>query len=299
MSEKEYRSGFVTLIGRPNVGKSTLLNCLVGQKVAIISDKPQTTRRQIRAILTLPEAQVVFVDTPGVHKPRHLLGEYMVKAALETLKEVDLIVFLLEAHRPFGPGDNYILERLREVKTPVIACLNKIDLIRKEQLLPLIDELRHKQEFVAIVPVSALTGENADRLLTVIVENLPLGPQYYPPGTVSDQPERVVIAELIREKILRLTREELPHGVAVMVEEMVPRSKDLLYIRAVVFAERESHKGILIGQGGQMLKKIGQLAREEIEARFGQRVYLDLWVKVKPNWRRSEAFLREVGYKPE
>jgi len=299
MSEREHRSGFATLVGRPNVGKSTLLNRVIGQKVAIISDKPQTTRHQIRCILTLPRAQVIFVDTPGIHKPRHLLGEFMVRAALDTLKEVDLVIFVLEAQQPLGPGDNYILERLNEVKTPVIACVNKIDRVRKEQLLPLIDELSKKREFTAIVPVSALTGENVDRLVEVIVENLPPGPQYYPPQVVSDQPERVVIAELIREKILQLTREELPHGVAVMVEEMGTRRENLLYIRALIFTERESHKGILIGQGGQMLKQIGQLAREEIEALFGQRVYLDLWVKVKPHWRRNEAFLRQVGYVPE
>lgn len=299
MSGQEYRSGFVTIIGRPNVGKSTLLNCLVGQKVAIISDKPQTTRHQIRSILTLPEAQIIFLDTPGVHKPRHLLGEYMVKAALDALKQVDVIIFVIEAHQPFGPGDNYILERLKGVGTPVIACINKIDLVRKELLLPLIDELRQKHDFAAIVPVSALTGENTERLIKVIVENLPPGPQYYPPGMVSDQPERVVIAELIREKILHLTREELPHGVAVTVEEMTPRPNGVLYIRALIFAEKESHKAILIGQGGQMLKKIGQLAREEIEVLFGQRVYLELWVKIKPHWRSNETFLRQVGYTPE
>ncbi|MDI6632484.1 MAG: GTPase Era [Bacillota bacterium] len=299
MTEKEHRSGFVSIVGRPNVGKSTLLNRLVGRKVAIVSDRPQTTRHRILSVLTLPEAQIVFLDTPGIHKPRHQLGEYMVKVALGTLREVDLILFLVEAHAAFGAGDGFILERIKEAGTPAILCINKADLVPRKSLLPLIDDLQHKHDFRAIVPVSALTGENTDRLVEAVVAELPPGPRYYPAETVTDQPEQLVIAELIREKILQLTREEVPHGVAVVVEEMVPRPRDLLYIRAVVYTERESHKGILVGQGGQMLKKIGRLAREEIEALFGSRVYLDLWVKVRPHWRREEAFLRRFGYLPE
>jgi len=299
MTEKEHRSGFVSIVGRPNVGKSTLLNRLLGRKVAIVSDRPQTTRHRILGVLTLPGAQVIFLDTPGIHKPRHQLGEYMVKVALRTLREVDLTLFLAEAHTPFGAGDGFILERIKEARTPAILCINKTDLVPKSSLLPLIDDLRSKHGFLAIVPVSALTGENTDRLVEEVVAHLPPGPRYYPPETVTDQPEQFVVAELIREKVLQLTREEVPHGVAVVAEEVTPRSGELLYIRAVIYTERESHKGILVGQGGQMLKKIGQLAREEIEALFGSRVYLDLWVKVKPNWRREEALLRRFGYRTE
>ncbi|MEW6447722.1 MAG: GTPase Era [Bacillota bacterium] len=299
MNRKEHRSGFVSIVGRPNVGKSTLLNRLVGRKVAIVSDKPQTTRNRIQSIFTLPDAQIIFLDTPGIHKPRHQLGEYMVRTALNTLREVDLILFILEAGAPFGPGDGFILKRLKEAATPVFACINKIDLVAKETLLPLIDDLRQKHDFAAIVPLSALTGENTEGLLKEIVAHLPPGPRYYPPEAVTDQPEQLVIAELVREKVLQLTREELPHGVAVAIEEMVPRSAGLLYIRAVIYTEKESHKGILVGKSGQMLKNIGRLAREEIEALFGRRVFLDLWVKVRPDWRRSEVFLREFGYRPE
>ncbi|MEW6173477.1 MAG: GTPase Era [Bacillota bacterium] len=324
MSEKDHRSGFVSIIGRPNVGKSTLLNRLVGSKVAIISDKPQTTRHRIQGVLTLPDAQVIFLDTPGIHKPRHQLGQYMVKVALNTLREVEIILFLIEANAVFGPGDEYILERLKSAKTPVILCINKIDLVSKESLLPLIADLQQKHSFNAIVPLSALSGENTDRLMQVLLSHLPPGPRYYPPEAVTDQPEKVVVGELIREKILHLTREEVPHGVTVIVEEMDlrsgskikdggceqgfkrrtddalrPPSSEVLFIRAVIYTERDSHKGIIVGRKGQMLKSIGQLAREEIEALFGSRVYLDLWVKVKPNWRRNEAFLGHFGYQQE
>lgn len=298
MREKEHHSGFVGIIGRPNVGKSTLLNRIVGTKVAIVSEKPQTTRHRIQAILTLPDAQVIFLDTPGIHKPKHQLGEYMVRAALNTLREVDLVLFLVEANTPFGPGDKFILERLKEAKTPIILCINKIDLVRKEYLLPLIDDLQRQHNFAAIVPLSAVSGENVDRLVEEILTRLPPGPRYYPPEAVTDQPEQFVIAELIREKVLLLTREEVPHGVMVAVEEMTPRPGQVLYIRAVIFTEKDSHKGIILGQKGQMLKKIGQFAREEIEALFGSRVYLDLWVKVKQNWRRDESFLARFGYRP-
>jgi len=299
MNRKGHRSGFVTIAGRPNVGKSTLLNRLVGRKVAIVSDKPQTTRHRIQSVLTLPGAQVIFLDTPGIHKPRHQLGEYMVKVALSTLRGVDLILFLVEAHAPFGPGDRFILERLKEAETPVILCINKIDLVPKESLLPLIDELRQKHAFAAIVPFSARTGENTGRLLDEVVAHLPPGPQYYPAGTVTDQPEQLLVAEIIREKIWQLTREELPYGVAVAIEEMVPRSAGLLYVRAAIYVEKESQKGILVGKHGRMLKQIGQLAREEIEALLSRRVYLELWVKVKQDWRQKENFLRQFGYRPD
>ncbi|ACX51311.1 GTP-binding protein Era [Ammonifex degensii KC4] len=299
MTEKEYRSGFVSVVGRPNVGKSTLINHLVGQKVAIVSDKPQTTRHRILGVLTLPEAQIVFVDTPGIHKPRHRLGEYLVTLALGALKGVDLVLFLSEATSPPGAGDYFILEQLKKAEVPVILVLNKIDLISKPRLLPLIDLWRQEHDFAAIVPVSALTGENLERLVQEIVEHLPPGPQYFPPEVTTSQPPEFVVAELIREKVLHLTHEEVPHGVAVVVEEMASRRKDLVYLRATIYVERESHKKIIIGAGGQMLRQIGQKAREEIEAFLGKKVYLDLWVKVKEKWRRDDVALRQLGYKPE
>ncbi|RDV84349.1 GTPase Era [Ammonifex thiophilus] len=299
MTEKEYRSGFVSVVGRPNVGKSTLINNLVGQKVAIVSDKPQTTRHRILGVLTLPEAQVVFVDTPGIHKPRHRLGEYLVTLALGALKGVDLVLFLTEATSPPGSGDYFILEQLKKAEVPVILVLNKIDLISKPRLLPLIDLWRQEYDFAAIVPVSALTGENLERLVQEIVRHLPPGPQYFPPEVTTSQPPEFVVAELIREKVLHLTHEEVPHGVAVVVEEMIPRREDLVYLRATIYVERESHKKIIIGAGGQMLRQIGQKAREEIEAFLGKKVYLDLWVKVKEKWRRDDVALRQLGYKPE
>lgn len=299
MMEKEYRSGFVSVVGRPNVGKSTLINHLVGQKVAIVSDKPQTTRHRILGVLTLPEAQVVFVDTPGIHKPRHRLGEYLVTLALGALKGVDLVLFLTEATSPPGPGDYFILEQLKKAEVPVILVLNKIDLISKPRLLPLIDLWRQEHDFAAIVPVSALTGENLERLVQEIVEHLPPGPQYFPPEVTTSQPPEFVVAEIIREKVLHLTHEEVPHGVAVVVEEMAPRREDLVYLRATIYVERESHKKIIIGAGGQMLRQIGQKAREEIEAFLGKKVYLDLWVKVKEKWRWDDVALRQLGYKPE
>ncbi|RJX17180.1 MAG: GTPase Era [Ammonifex sp.] len=299
MKEKEHRSGFVSIVGRPNVGKSTLLNRMVGAKVAIVSDKPQTTRNRIQAVLTRPEAQVIFLDTPGIHKAKHRLGQYMVKVALQTLKEVDLVLFIVEAHSPFGPGDKFVLNRLKDAGTPAILGINKIDLVPRESLLPLISDLQQKHDFTAIVPVSALKGDNMDGLVAEIIRHLPPGPRYYPAEAVTDQPEQFVIAELIREKVLQLTREEVPHGVTVVVEEVVPRHGKVLFIRAVVYTEKDSHKGILLGGRGRMVKKVGQMARAEIEALFGTRVYLDLWVKVKQNWRRNETFLGEFGYRPD
>jgi|Deesub1362A_J573_1020465.scaffolds.fasta_scaffold00069_86 GTP-binding protein Era len=295
----EHRSGFVTIIGRPNVGKSTLLNNLVGQKVAIISDKPQTTRHRIRAVLTRDDAQIVFVDTPGIHKPKHRLGRLMVDTALGTLQDVDLILFLIEAHRKFGSGDEFILQRLAEARTPVFLVINKVDLVAKPKLLPLIDELRSKLDFVEIVPLSARTGENVDRLLDLVVRYLPVGPRYYPEGTVSDQPEALILAELVREKVLHLTSQEVPHSVVVVVDEVFPGHKGVTVIRATIFVERDSQKAILIGEGGRMLKNIGRLAREEIEHLLGARVYLELWVKVKSKWRQDERQLHRLGFRKE
>lgn len=297
--ERPFKSGFVTVIGRPNVGKSTLVNSLVGRKVAIISPKPQTTRHRLRAVLTRPEAQIVFVDTPGIHKPRHRLGEIMVEAALQTLSDVDVILFVVEGDKPLGPGDQAVIDRLRGVKTPVILVINKVDRVAKPKLLPLIDEMRHRYPFAEIVPVSALNGDNLDRLVETVIRYLPEGPPYFPADMVSDQPERMLLAELVREKILHLTAQEVPHSVAVVVEEMAERPNGVTLVRATIYVERDSQKAILIGQGGQMLKRIGRTAREEIEELLGVKVFLELWVKVRPKWRQDERYLREFGYGQE
>lgn len=297
--ERPFKSGFVTVIGRPNVGKSTLVNSLVGRKVAIISPKPQTTRHRLRAVLTRPEAQIVFVDTPGIHKPRHRLGEIMVEAALQTLSDVDVILFVVEGDKPLGPGDQAVIDRLRGVKTPVILVINKVDRVAKPKLLPLIDEMRHRYPFAEIVPVSALNGDNLDRLVETLIRYLPEGPPYFPADMVSDQPERMLLSELVREKILHLTAQEVPHSVAVVVEEMAERPNGVTLVRATIYVERDSQKAILIGQGGQMLKRIGRTAREEIEELLGVKVFLELWVKVRPKWRQDERYLREFGYGQE
>lgn len=292
--ERAFRSGFAAIIGRPNVGKSTLLNALVGRKVAIVSDKAQTTRHRIRGVLHRENAQVVFVDTPGIHKPRHLLGEYLVEAALGVLRDVDVILWVVEPEEA-GPGDEFILRQLADVNRPVMLVINKIDRVAKPALLPLIDHWRRRYAFAEIVPVSARTGENLDRLVEVLIEYLPSGPPYYPVDVLTDQPEQLVLAELVREKILHLTTQEVPHSVAVVVEEIAQRPNGVTYIRATIFTEKESQKAILIGQDGRMLKRIGQLAREEIEPLLGTRVYLDLWVKVRSRWRQDEAQLRRLG----
>lgn len=296
MEQEKFKSGFVAIIGRPNVGKSTLLNQLVGRKVAIMSDKPQTTRHKIHSIINRDDAQIIFLDTPGIHKPKHKLGEYMVEVALGTLKEVDVILFLVEPRLP-GPGDEYIINQLREVTTPVILVINKIDLLdNKAELLPLIDVFRQKYNFAEIVPVSALKPENLERLMDLVVSYLPYGPKYYPDDMITDRPEQFIMAELIREKVLHLTSQEVPHGVAVVVEEVEPRSEQLVYVRAVIYTEKESHKAILIGKGGRMLKEIGRLAREEMELLLGSKIYLDLWVKVKEDWRNQDLYLKNFGY---
>lgn len=291
-----YRSGFVAIVGRPNVGKSTLLNRMVGQKIAIMSDKPQTTRTKIRGVYTSAEAQIVFLDTPGIHKPKHKLGQYMVEVALGTLHEVEAILYVVDVSVEYGCGEEYILNLLARTKTPVILVLNKIDLVDKTTLLQVIADLSRRFNFAEIVPLSAATGENAERLCTVLLAYLPEGPQYFPAETVTDQPERIIIAELIREKALSLTREEVPHAIAVQIDSIEERGSEQLYIGAIIYVERDSQKGIVIGKKGQMLKKIGQLARAEIEALLGSKVYLELWVKVKPDWRQKEIDLKNFGY---
>ena len=290
-----YKSGFIAVIGRPNVGKSTLINKIIGQKIAIMSDKPQTTRSRIQCILTQDDAQFIFLDTPGIHKPKFKLGEYMLKAAEGTLKEVDAIFFVIDATEKFGGGEKYILERLNETSQPVILVINKIDLLPRAELLPLIAAYSERYNFVATVPISAADGTNIDELLNEAKKFLPEGPKYYPADMVTDQPERLIISEIIREKILHVTEDEVPHSVAVDIEEITARKKDLTYIRATIYVERNSQKGILIGKGGELLKGVGKNARPEIEMLLGTKVFLDLWVKVKKDWRNSAGALQSFG----
>lgn len=293
---KQHKSGFVAVIGRPNVGKSTLINTLIGQKIAIMSDKPQTTRNRILCILTRPDMQLVFLDTPGIHKPKDKLGEYMVKSAEGTLKEVDAIFFVVDATEKLGPGERYILERLGATSKPVILVVNKLDLIEREQALPIIANYTAKYEFAGVVPISAKAEMNLDSLLDEVKKYLPEGPQYYPEDMVTDQPERLIVAELVREKVLHLTRDEVPHSIAVDVDEMATRPNDDVYIRATIYVERESQKGIVIGAKGALLREIGALAREDIQNLLGSRVYLDLWVKVKKDWRNRSGVLHNFGF---
>lgn len=294
----EFRSGFVSVIGRPNAGKSTLLNHLLGQKVLIMSDKPQTTRNRIQCILTEERGQIIFLDTPGIHKPKHKLGEFMVGAAKESMREVDLILYMVDLSAEFGPGEEYIISMLKQTKTPCVLALNKVDLLNKEQLMRKVQEFSRKADFKAIVPISAKTGENTDELLNVIFNQLSSGPLYYPEDEVTDQPERFIMAELVREKVLQLTHDEIPHSIAVVIEE-VQEKKTLVKVRALVVVERESQKGIIIGSGGKQLKEIGRLARQDIEALLGSPVFLELWVKVKKDWRNRPDSLRNYGYGKE
>lgn len=297
MENNNFKSGFVAVIGRPNVGKSTLINSLIGQKIAIMSDKPQTTRNRIMCVLTTDSEQVIFLDTPGIHKPLHKLGEYMVKAAEDTLKEVDAILFVVDATEDLGGGERYIMERLQATRKPVILIVNKLDLIDKREVLPIIKKYTKEYKFAGVVPISAKEKLNLDSLLGELNQYLPKGPQYYPSDTVTDQPERLIAAEMIREKVLHLTRDEIPHAIAVDIEEMKTRSDEKVYIRATIYVERDSQKGIVIGKRGSLLKKIGALARKDIEIMLGSRVYLDLWVKVKKDWRDRSNILRELGFK--
>ncbi len=296
--EKAFKSGFITIIGRPNVGKSTFLNQVVGQKIAIMSDKPQTTRNKIQGVLTEKDAQMIFIDTPGIHKPKHKLGNFMTKVAINTLNEVDLVLFMVNAEESFGKGEQFILEKLKGVKTPVFLVINKIDLIHPDELIKVIEQYKDQYDFREIVPISALQGNNVDRLLTVIKEYLPEGPQYYPPDQVTDHPERFIIAELIREKVLHLTREEVPHSVAVIIEK-ISEENQLLHIMAAIIVERPSQKGIIIGKQGAMLKEIGTRARLDIEHLLGSKVFLELWVKVEKDWRNRSTMLREFGYRED
>ncbi|BCV20578.1 GTPase Era [Moorella sp. Hama-1] len=292
----EFRSGFAGLIGRPNAGKSTLLNRLVGRKVAIMSDKPQTTRNKILGVLTTGAYQIVFLDTPGIHKPHHQLGEYMVTVARNTLAEVDVVLYVVDAAEEPGAGEEYIIAQLQEVGVPVVLLLNKMDLVASPTLVQREEFFRARLELAAVRAVSALDGTNLDTLPELIVTYLPPGPQYYPPEMVTDQPEKFVMAEFIREQVLQATREEVPHAVAVVVEEIAERPNSYLYVDAVIYVERDSQKGIIIGAGGQRLKEIGGQARREIESLLGSKIFLNLRVRVKKNWRRQELTLRQLGY---
>lgn len=296
MKEK-YKSGFVTLIGRPNVGKSTLMNQIIGQKIAITSNKPQTTRNRIQTVYTCEEGQIIFVDTPGIHKAKSKLGEYMVAVAERTLNEVDLVLWLVEPTTFIGAGERHIAEQLKKVNTPVILVINKIDTVKKEEILIFIDTYRNIYNFAEIIPVSALKGENKEILLQTIFQYLQEGPQFFDEDTITDQPERQIVAELIREQALRLLNEEIPHGIAVLVESMKERRKNnIIDIQASIICEKESHKGIIIGKKGIMLKKIGTRARKEIEGLLDTQVNLQLWVKVKKEWRDSDFLLKNYGY---
>ncbi len=295
IGEDGYKSGFVTLIGRPNVGKSTLMNKLIGQKIAITSQKPQTTRSRIRTVLTLEEGQIIFLDTPGIHKSKNKLGEYMVNVAEHTLEEADVILWLVEPTAYIGAGERHIIEELKQVKTPVFLVINKTDTVKREEILRFIDVYRKELDFAEVVPVSALRGHNTDELVKCILKYLPQGPAFFDEDTVTDQPMRQIVAELIREKALRLLEEEIPHGIAVEIEGMKERSK-ICHIDAVIVCEKESHKGIIIGKGGQMLKKIGSTARREMEDLLEMQVNLKLWVKVKKDWRDSDYLLKNFGY---
>ena len=291
----QFKSGFATLIGRPNVGKSTLMNHLIGQKIAITSNKPQTTRNRIQTVYTSKEGQIVFVDTPGIHKAKNKLGNYMVNAAESTLKEVDVILWLVEPSNFIGAGERHIIEQLKKTDIPVILVINKIDTVEKEAVFGFIDTYRREMDFAEIVPVSALKNINTDELISCIMKYLPYGPAFYDEDTVTDQPERQIVAEMIREKALRCLEEEIPHGIAVTIERMKKR-KDIIDIDATIICEKDSHKGIIIGKQGGMLKKIGSSARHDIENMLESKVNLQLWVKVKKDWRDSDFLLKNFGY---
>lgn len=292
---KDFKAGYAAIIGRPNVGKSTLMNCLIGQKIAITSNKPQTTRNRIQTVYTSDKGQIVFLDTPGIHKARNRLGEYMINTVNFVLKDVDVVLWLVEASEYIGPSDRQIAEKLREIDLPVILVINKIDTVKRDDLFKIIDVYRDLCDFAEVVPVSALKADNVDTLTEQIFKYLPYGMPFFDEDTVTDQPERQITAELIREKALRCLDEEVPHGIAVTIERM-KEEKDIVHIDATVICERESHKGIIIGKQGQMLKKIGQAARYEIERMLDKKVNLKLWVKVRKDWRDSDILLKNFGY---
>ena len=292
----EHKSGFVSIIGRPNVGKSTFMNRVIGHKIAIMSDKAQTTRNKIQGVMTREDAQIIFLDTPGIHKPKHKLGDYMMRVAKNTLSEIDAIMFMVNVNEDIGRGDEYIMEMLKNVKTPVFLVLNKIDLVHPDALMPKIEKYKTYMDFTEIVPISAREGLNVDHFIDVLKDYLPEGPKYYPDDQISDHPEQFVVVEFIREKILHLTSEEIPHAIGVNVDRMIKESEERVRIEATIFVERDSQKGIVIGKGGKKLKEVGKRARRDIEMLLGSKVYLELWVKVQKDWRNKVNFIRQMGY---
>ena len=294
---KSFKSGFVAIVGRPNVGKSTFMNYVLGQKIAIMSDKAQTTRNKIQGVYTKEDAQIVFLDTPGIHKPKHELGEFMVKSAYSALKEVDAVLFMVNASEKRGPGDDFIIEKLKGIKTPIFLVLNKIDLVTPEVLLERVESYKDALDFAGVFPISVLQGNNVNELMAGLINALPEGPQYYPADQITDHPEYFVVSELIREKILQLTQEEIPHSVAVTVDKMQKDEFDKVHVYANIIVERKSQKGIIIGKGGRLLKEIGTRARRDIQQLLGNKVYLELWVKVEKDWRKRKSNLQEYGYR--
>ncbi|EGL99555.1 GTPase Era [Ligilactobacillus salivarius] len=297
--QNNFHSGFVAILGRPNVGKSTFLNRVVGQKIAIMSDKAQTTRNKIQGIYTEDDAQIVFIDTPGIHKPHSRLGDFMVESALSTLNEVDAVLFMVNATQKRGRGDDFIIERLKNVKKPIYLVINKIDQIHPDKLLQIMDDYRNTLDYAEVFPISALEGNNCPELIESLVNTLPEGPQYYPADQITDHPERFIAGELIREKVLELTREEVPHSVAVVVDRIHREDDEKVLVQATIVVERNSQKGIIIGKCGKMLKQIGVKARKDIELMLGDKVYLELWVKVQPNWKDRQVDLQALGYKQD
>ena len=294
---KPFKSGFVAIVGRPNVGKSTFMNYVLGQKIAIMSDKAQTTRNKIQGVYTKDDAQIVFLDTPGIHKPKHELGEFMVKSAYYALKEVDAVLFMVNVSEKRGPGDDFIIEKLKGIKTPIFLVLNKIDLVTPEVLLERVESYKDALDFAGVFPISVLQGNNVNELMEGLINALPEGPQYYPADQITDHPEYFVVSELIREKILQLTQEEIPHSVAVTVDKMQKDEFDKVHVYANIIVERKSQKGIIIGKGGRLLKEIGTRARRDIQQLLGNKVYLELWVKVEKDWRKRKSNLQEYGYR--
>ncbi|MGE7675874.1 GTPase Era [Lysinibacillus sp. NPDC094403] len=296
-----YKSGFISIIGRPNVGKSTFLNRVIGQKIAIMSDKPQTTRNKVQGVLTTNDSQMIFIDTPGIHKPKHKLGDFMLKVSKNTLREVDVIMFMVNAEQKLGKGDEFILEMLAGNPTPVFLVINKIDQIHPDELIGIIESYKERYDFAEIVPISALQGNNVENLLTTLAKYLPEGPQYYPADQVTDHPERFIISELIREKVLHLTREEIPHSIAVVIDKIRrdEENEDKIRVAATIIVERDSQKGIVIGKRGALLKEVGIRARKDIEMLLGSKVYLELWVKVQKDWRNKSTHLRDFGFRDD
>lgn len=295
----EHKSGFVAIVGRPNVGKSTLLNRIVGQKIAIMSDKAQTTRNKIQGVFTTPDAQIIFIDTPGIHKPKHRLGDFMVETAYSALKEVDAVLFMISADEKRGRGDDFIMERLKTNDTPVFLVINKIDKVHPDDLLGIIEDYTSQMDFAEVVPISATEGNNFETLMNTLIKQMPAGPQYFPDDQITDHPEYFIVSELVREKVLLLTRDEVPHSVAVVVDSMKRNENDKVHIQATIIVERNSQKGIIIGKGGKMLKDIGTKARRDIEQLLGDKVFLELWVKVQKDWRDKQTYLQDYGYRPD